>query len=151
GGDQEAPAGARLHLVSLVNSILRGAVDLALAPFRSLPALVGLAAVSLVVAVFMLLVLKRVSDQQRLAGVKRRITACLFEIRLFSDDLPAIFRAQGEILRHNLTYMRLSLSPKILLAMVVPVVLLVVQLQFHYGYEGLRPGQTVLVKVNLKD
>ena len=43
----------------------------------------------------------------------RRLHAALFEIRLFNDDLSAIFRAQAEMLRHNLTYLRLSLVPMI--------------------------------------
>lgn len=135
--------------MSVVNVVLRGAVNLLLSPFRTLPALVGLGVVSLVVAILMLLVVKKTSNQKRIDDVKRRITACLFEIRLFSDDLPAIFRAQGEILRHNLTYLRLSLVPMVW--MIVPLTFVIAQLQFHYGYEGLRPGQSVLVTVDLKN
>ena len=134
--------------MSVVNALLRAAVDLLLAPFRTLPALAGLAVVSLVIAIFMLLVFKRTSNQKRLAEVKQRITACLFEIRLFSDDLPAIFRAQGEILRHNATYLRLSLAPMVWV--IVPLMLVIAQLQFHYGYDGLKPGEPALVKVQLK-
>ena len=52
----------------------------------------------------MLLVFKKTSNQAKLEAVKRQIHACLFEIRMFSDDLPAILRAQREILRHNLRY-----------------------------------------------
>ena len=56
----------------------------------------------------MLIVFKKTSNQARLEAVKKQIHACLFELRLFSDDLPAILRAQGEILRHNLRYLGLS-------------------------------------------
>jgi len=31
-----------------------------------------------------------------------------------------------------------------------PLVLVIAQLQFHYGYEGLRPGATTLLKVDLE-
>jgi hypothetical protein len=81
--------------------------------------------------------------------VKRQIHAAIFEIRLFNDDLRAIFRAQGEILRHNLTYLRLSLVP--MLWMIAPLVLVIAQLQFHYGYGGLDPGAPVLLKAQLRD
>jgi hypothetical protein len=81
--------------------------------------------------------------------VKRQIHACLFEIRLFSDDLPAILRAQMEILRHNFHYLRFSAVP--MLWMLAPLVLVIAQLQFHYGYEGLKPGRDFLVKVQLQD
>jgi uncharacterized membrane protein (DUF106 family) len=135
--------------VSAVNALLRSVFDLLLYPFRSLPPIVGLLAVSLLAAVGMLLVFKATSNQPQLDAVKRQIHACLFEIRLFNDDLPAILRAQMEILRHNLNYLRLSAVP--MLWMIVPFVFVIAQLQFHYGYRGLTPGQDFLVKVQLKD
>lgn len=133
--------------MSFVNALLRPVFDAVLRPFSGLPPLVGLALVSLVGAVAMLLVFKATSNQPRLEAVKRQIHACLFEIRLYSDDLLAILRAQGEILRLNLRYLGLSLVP--MFWMLVPLLLVVAQLQFHYGYEGLRPGQAFLVKVKL--
>ena len=134
--------------MSLINAVLARVFDVLLAPFRGLPPLVGLAVVSLATAVALLLIFRRTSDQRRLAAVKRQIHAALFEIRLFNDDLRAIFRAQGEILRHNLTYLRLSLVP--MLWMMVPLVLVLAQLQFHYGYGGLTPGEPVLLTAHLR-
>ena len=134
--------------MSSVNAVLRPVFDLLLAPFAGLPPIVSLVVVSLLTAILMLVVFKRTSDQAALAAVKRHIHAGLFEIRLFNDDLRAILRAQGEILRHNLTYLRLSLVPMVWI--LPPMVLLIAQLQFHYGYEGLRPGEATLLKVDLK-
>jgi len=135
--------------VSSVNALLRPTFDLLLSPFRSLPPIVGLLIVSLVAAVGMLLVFKATSNQEKLEAVKRQIHACLFEIRLFNDDLRAILRSQMEILRHNLDYLRLSAVP--MLWMIVPFVFVIAQLQFHYGYRGLVPGQDFVVKVQLKE
>ncbi len=135
--------------MSTLNAILRRLFDAALYPFRELHPLVGLTVVSLVVGIGMLLVFKATSNQEKLGAVKRKIHAGLFEIRLFNDDLRAILRAQGDILRHNLTYIRLSAVP--LLWMIVPFVLIVAQLQFHYGYRGLEPGAQTLVKVELAE
>jgi len=135
--------------VSVINGLLRPTFDLLLAPFRSLPPIVGLLIVSLVVSVGMLLVFKATSNQRKLEAVKRQIHACLFEIRLFNDDLRAILRAQMEILRHNLSYLGLSTVP--MLWMIVPLVFVIAQLQFHYGYQGLAPGQDFLVKVQLEE
>jgi uncharacterized membrane protein (DUF106 family) len=135
--------------VTVVNAALRAVFDTLLLPFRSLPPVVGLLVVSLVVAIAMPIVFKKTSDQARLEAVKKQIHACLFELRLFSDDLPAILRAQGEILRHNLRYLGLSLVP--MLVMLVPIVFVVAQLQFHYGYRGLRPSEDFMVKVQLKE
>ena len=135
--------------MTAVNAALRAVFDALLFPFRALPPLVGLAVVSAAAAVLMLIVFKKTSNQPRLEAVKRQIHACLFELRLFSDDLPAILRAQGEILRHNLRYLGLSAVP--MLVMLVPLVLAVAQLQFHYGYRGLRPADEFLFKVQLKE
>jgi hypothetical protein len=135
--------------VTVINAALRAAFDLLLLPFRTLPPLVGLLVVSVIGALGMLIVYKKTSNQKRLETVKRQIHACLFELRLFSDDLPAILRAQGEILRHNLRYIGLSLVP--MAVMLVPLALVVAQLQFHYGYRGLRPNEDFLVKVRLKE
>jgi uncharacterized membrane protein (DUF106 family) len=110
---------------------------------------VGVALMSLAVAVGMLLVFRFASDQEKLAAVKSRIHACIFEIRLFNDDLRAIMRAQMEILRHNLTYLRLTIKP--MLWMMVPIVLLIAQLQFHYGYSGLAPGDSAVVSLTFKE
>ena len=132
--------------MSILNSFLRSLFDAALAPFRGHP-LTGLFVVSLLTAVAMLLIWKATSDQSAIVAVKRRIHACLFEIRLFNDDLRAILRAQLEILRHNLTYMRLSLVP--MLWTLPPLILVIAQLQFHYGYRGLQPQEPALLKVRL--
>ena len=134
--------------MSILNAALRSVFDLLLYPFRELPLIVGLIIVSAATAIGMLVVFKVTSDQPKIAAVKRRIHACLFEIRLFNDDLRAILRAQVEILRHNLSYLRLSLVP--LLWMIVPLTLVLAQLNFHYAYQGLTPGQTAVVKVALK-
>ena len=133
--------------MSVVNAALRPLFDLLLAPFAGVPPIVSVVVVSLVTAIGMLWVFKRTSNQAKLGDVKRRIHAGLFEIRLFNDDLRAILRAQSEILRTNLTYLRLSLWPMIWI--LPPLVLVIAQLQFHYGYEGLRPGDTTLLEVDL--
>ena len=134
--------------MNFVNTLLRGLFDLLLSPFRTLPPIVGLALVSLVTAVGVLLVFRVTSNQERLAIVKRQIQACIFEIRLFNDDLIAVLRSQMDALRYNLTYLRLTAVPT--LWIVVPILLVLAQLQFHYGYRGLEPGERSLVKVKLK-
>ena len=135
--------------MDIINAIAGALVQAALYPFRGLPPMVGLTVFSLVSGVGMLYVFKWTSDQKRLAEVKRKIHAGIFEIRLFNDDMRAILAAQRDIFRHNLTYLRLSLRP--LLWMIVPFVLIVAQLQLHYGYEGPEVGEPFIVKVRLVD
>jgi hypothetical protein len=134
--------------MSVVNAALRPVFDLLLAPFAGAPPIVSLVLVSLLVSILMLVVFKKTSNQAALLVIKRKIHAGIFEIRLFNDDLRAILRAQNEILRHNLTYVRLSLWP--MLFLLPPFALVIAQLQFHYGYQGLRPGQRALLEVDLR-
>jgi len=134
--------------VAVLNALLGGGVELLLAPVRSFPPIVGVALMALLTVVPMLVVFKAVSDQAQLAAVKRAIVGGLFEIRLFNDDLAAILRAQGEILRHNLKYLRLSFVP--MLWLIVPLGLVVAQMEYHFGYAGPAAGQPILVKVTMQ-
>jgi uncharacterized membrane protein (DUF106 family) len=133
--------------MTILNAALRALFDALQYPVRGLPPMVGVVVWSIITAVGMLVVFKRTSDQDEIAAVKRRIHACLFEIRLFNDDLRAILRAQLEILRHNASYLKLSVKP--MLWMIVPLVLMISQLQYHYGYRAFNPGEQVVLKVEL--
>jgi len=135
--------------MSTLNSILRPLFDTLLAPLSGLNPLVGLTILSLVFAIVILIVVKYTSNQAKIEAVKRRIHGSLFEIRLFNDDFRAIFRAVGDILRHNAHYMWLWLIP--LLCMTAPTVLFIGQLQFQYGYSAFEPGDTLLLKVEMKE
>ena len=132
-----------------VNAVLRALFDLVVMPFRGMPAIVGLTIISLLVSVAVLIGFGRLSDQKALDEVKRRIHAGVYEIRLFKDDLPTIFSAQLGILRETWTYFKLSMVP--MLWMIVPIVIVVIQLQFQYGYEPLEPGASTLLRVELTE
>lgn len=133
--------------MSMIYAAMRALFDALLYPFRDMSPLVGLTIMSILFGVGMLVVLKYTSNQTKLDAVKRKIHAGLFEIRLFNDDLRSILRAQWDILRHNVTYLGLWLVP--MLVMTVPLLLMVGQLHFHYGYRGLQPGEQTLFTVEL--
>lgn len=133
--------------LAAANAGLSWAFDRVLGPFAALPAPASLLVVSLATAAAMLFVVARTSDQVRMREAKRAMRAGLFEMRLFGDDLAATARAFGEVLRHNLLYLRLSLVP--LLWMAVPLLAVIPHLQAYYGYGGLLPGQPALVEVEL--
>ena len=133
--------------MAVLNAALRWLFDLALAPFASWPAIVPVALVSLAASVLMLVLYKHTSNQKQLDAVKRRIHAGLFEIRLFNDDIRSIFRALVEILRANGRYLGLSFVPMIFI--LPPLALIMGQLEYHYGYQGFRPGQRFLLECDL--
>ncbi len=133
--------------MSLVNTVFNGVFAAVLGPMEGLPAIVPLSILALLSAMGMLVVFKKTSDQERIARVKDRIFACIFEIRLFNDDMGAILRAQRNILEYNLQYAALSLVPAIWL--IVPFVLVIAQLQAHYGWDGIEPGTPRLLQAEL--
>jgi hypothetical protein len=131
--------------VTVLNLALTRLFDLALAPFDRLSPLAGLTVLSLGTAVAVLLAFKWTADQPALVAAKRAMQAAIFEMRLFNDDLLAMLRAQGEVLRHSLRYLRLSLAPTLWLFL--PMLALLLQMEFHFGYTGLAIGEAALVKV----
>ena len=134
--------------MTLVNRLLDLVFDLLMRPLQRVGVMTGLAVVSLFTATAILLVVRATSDQRAMAAVKRQIHADLFEIRLFNDDLRAILRAELDILRHNATYLRLSIMP--MLWMLVPAALVLAQLQSFFGYSGVEVGEPILVTAQLK-
>jgi hypothetical protein len=134
--------------LAAVNGMLVWLGDLVLAPVLALPPLGGLLVLSVLTASAILPVIARTSDQGRMARTKRSIQAALFEIRLFNDDPPAVFRSLADALKLNALYLRLSLVP--LLWMAVPLLFAVAHLQSVYGYRGLEADRPALVKVGLR-
>jgi hypothetical protein len=134
--------------MTALNRLLVGTIDVLLLPVSRLPPLAGLAIVSLATAIALLLVVRKTSNQPQLARVKRSIHAGFFELRLFADDVPAILRTESEMLRHSLTYLRLSLVP--VLWLIVPLTLVIIHLDFHFGYTGLAPGTPSLLTATLR-
>ncbi len=119
-----------------------------LLPFRTLNPWVGMAVISFLTGLVMLIIFKYTSNQKAIKGTKDKIKAHLLEMRLYKDSMAVTLKAQGSILRANLRYMSHSLKP--LLVMIVPVILILIQLNFWFNYRALEPGESVLLKVKLK-
>ena len=130
--------------MTVVNRVLTRLFDAAMWPLDRLAPMAGLVLLSLVTAVAVLLAFKWTADQRALVAAKRAMQAAIFEMRLFNDDLAALLRAQAEVLRHTLTYLRLSLAPTLWLA--VPMLALLLHTEFRFGYTGLTIGEAALVK-----
>lgn len=135
-------------LIGQINRILNGAFDAMLWPFRSLDPLWGLTAVSLLTGVLMLWIFGRVSDQDSIRSVRDRIRGNLIGIRLFGDDLGMLFRLQARIFRQTMTYLRFAMLPMVVL--LVPVLLVLVQLNLRFAVRPLVPGEAAVVKLTLR-
>jgi hypothetical protein len=106
-------------------------------------------AVSLLTGVLMLLIFKRTSNQEAIRRAKDLIKAHLLEVRLYKDDLGQSLRAQGAILKANLSYMGHAVRP--MLVMIVPIFLVLAQLNLWFGADSLERGERAILKVKLAD
>jgi len=118
-------------------------------PFRGMSPWVGMILISFLTGLLMLFVFKWTSNQQGIQKVKNRIKAHLLELRLFKDSLSQSLRSQGNILRCNLTYISYSVKP--MLVMIIPLILILIQLNFWFGYESLKPNESVILKIKLAE
>ncbi|MEW6366423.1 MAG: hypothetical protein AB1714_17495 [Acidobacteriota bacterium] len=121
--------------------------DLLLYPFQNVNPWVGMTLVSLLTGLLMLWVYKYTSNQEGIKSVKDKIKAHLLELRLYKDNFQATIQAQKKILGYNARYMFYALKP--MLVMLVPIVLILIQLDLWFGYRPLKPGESVLLKVKL--
>lgn len=131
----------------ILNSVLNAIVDGVLGPFSSLAPFWGLAFISLLTGLIMLAIFKFTSNQTAIRRTKDKIKAHFLELRLYKDDLRVTLAAQKHLLVWNLRYMSYSVVP--MLFMMVPVVLLLIQLNDWYGRSPLGPDQSATVVVKL--
>ena len=131
----------------VLNSVLDKLFDVMFLPFRNMSPWVGMFLVSLLTSFLMLFIFRHTSNQAGIKKAKNLIKAHLLELRLFPDDMRVQFRAQGRILLANLKYIGYNSKP--MLVMIVPVLLILIQLNLWFGARSLKPGESALLKVKL--
>lgn len=130
------------------NSIFGKIFEIIFFPFRNMSPWIGMILISFLTALLMLFVFRFTSNQQGIKKVKNKIKAHLLEFRLYKDSLNISLKAQGKILRYNLKY--ISYSAKPVLVMIIPLILILIQLNLWFGYNSLTPGQKALLKAELE-
>jgi uncharacterized membrane protein (DUF106 family) len=130
----------------ILSAITRG-FDVILAPFARMHPAVGLLVISIVTGIVMLLIFGKTSNQKRITETKDKLKAYIMEMWIFRDSTRVMFGALGNVIRHNLQYLRHSLRP--LVFILIPVLLIMVQLGIRYGSEPLMPGESTILTVKL--
>jgi uncharacterized membrane protein (DUF106 family) len=134
--------------MDVFNAIVNAVLGAIFAGFRWAPPVVSLTLLSALVGIAMLWVFRKTSDQARLRAVKRKVYAHLLEMRVYSDDPRAIWRAQSSLMKANLRYMGLALQPALWMAL--PLAILLIHLEAFYGRAPLEPGRPALVTAALR-
>jgi len=107
----------------------------------------GLAALGIAFGIVLLLLLRKVSNQQSIGNLRRQLQACLYELRLFIDEPAIVWRAQKRLLWLNAKYLALMLRPALILA--IPMLFLFSLLEPFYGRAPLAISEASLVTVKL--
>jgi hypothetical protein len=118
-------------------------------PFRHLSPWFGMVLISLLTGLLMLFIFRRTSNQEGIRKAKNKIKAHLLELRLYKDNMNLSLKAYGHILIANLKYLSHSVRP--MLVMIVPVLLILIQLNLWFGYRSLDVGQEAVLKIKLEE
>ncbi len=132
-------------MIGILNAAVSGLFDALFAVLRPLGPAAAMAVISLLVGLLMLFIFKKTSNQDGIRGSKDRIKAHLLELRLYKSDFGQTMRSQGGILAANGRYVLYALKP--MLVMIVPILLILIQLDARFGARALAEGETALVKV----
>lgn len=135
--------------VSVLNMILTFLFGLVYGPLKWLGPFGSMVAISWLGGIFMVWIFGKVSNQDAIQRTRNRLSSELIALRLFKDDLRVFFGIQYQVLVWTLKYLRHSLVPMLIL--MVPTLIILIQLNLHYGSRPLRVGEPTLVKVKLRD
>lgn len=94
-----------------------------------------------------LVLFKLATPQQRLAAARDRLIGHLLEAALFQSSLVTILKVQGRLLVANLRYLVLALPA--LVAIMVPLLLVLPQLEVRFGRRALEVGEAALVTAQM--
>ena len=103
--------------------------------------------ISLLIGLAMVLVFGYTSDQKAIHIAKDRLKAHLLALRLFQDQIQIVLRSYVRIVLATGHYLRLAFKP--LLFVIVPITVLIVQVDRYLGSAPLSTGQNFLIKARI--
>jgi uncharacterized membrane protein (DUF106 family) len=102
--------------------------------------------VSLAVGLLMVVLFGYTSDQKAIGIAKDQLKAHLLAVRLYRDQIPVVMGSYGKILRGTGRYLKLAFKP--LLYVIVPITLLMVQIDRYLGQTPLPRNTPFLLTVH---
>lgn len=133
--------------MTLIAKLMNGLFDLLAAPFGG-SAEWAVFVLSLLVGLVLLLLFKAATNQDKLVAARQVLTGRVYEMGLFQDHLGVLFKIQRDLLLANLRYLRYSFPA--LLVLLIPTVLILAQMDAHYGHRPFQPGEKALVTVTVE-
>jgi hypothetical protein len=100
---------------------------------------------SLVIGLVMVLIFAWTSDQKAIGIAKDHLKAHMLAVRLFQDQISVVMKAYWRIIRGTGRYIRLAFRP--LVFVIIPITLLIVEVDRYLGWTPIETAQSFLVKV----
>lgn len=101
---------------------------------------------SLVVGLLMVVLFGYTSDQKAIGIAKDQLKAHLLAVRLYRDQIPVVMGSYGKILRGTGRYLKLAFKP--LLYVIIPIILLMVQVDRYLGQTPIPTNAPFLLTVH---
>jgi general stress protein CsbA len=101
--------------------------------------------VSIVIGYLMVILFGYTSDQKAIKDAKDKLKAHLLAVRLFQDQLGVVVRSYAGIIKGTGRYILLAFKP--LLFVIIPITLLMIQIDRYLGSQPLPVTQNFLFKV----
>jgi len=134
--------------VTVITKLLNGLFDLLVAPFGASAAWAVLV-LSLLTGLVMLLLFKAATKQDKLVAARRVLTGHLYEMGLYQDHFSVLLKIQRDVALANLRYLGRTLPA--LLVILVPMVLILAQMDSRFTSRPFQAGETTLVTARLAD
>ncbi len=134
-------------LVNVLNAILNYMFGLVMQPLLNLSPWFSLLCISVIAGVLLLWVYGKISNQSKIKEAKQKIYGNMLESVLFRHDLKLSLLAQGKMFCHGSNYLMAAVVP--VLMMLLPVLLLLAQLNLWYAARPLTIGERGIIKVKL--
>lgn len=103
--------------------------------------------ISAVMAVVILIIIKYTSNQQAIGRAKDTIKANLLALKLFKDDMMVTIQSQGLVFLGSFKLLFYNFRP--MLVMIIPVSLIMAQMNLWYQSQPLPPGQQAVITMKL--
>jgi len=109
--------------------------------------LLVMVAVSVITAVWALLLFKAVTPQARLTATRDRLFGHIYEMGLYQDRLRVVGRIQKDLAKANLRYLSLTLPALVVLT--IPMVFTLAQLDARFAHRPFQAGESTVLSATL--
>ena len=134
---------------NLLHVALTPLFDVICWPLRAFAPIWALGLLSCSSGVLLVWLFGRISDQEQIREVRDRIRGNLLGVRLFRRDIRVVLRLQVRIFADTFRFLRLATIP--MLIMLVPVGLIMTQLNLRFAVRPVEAGESVVVTALVRE